>query len=711
MRAIRSSLLGLLCTALAGPAFGQAPSLGYLFPPAVERGQATSVQLGGFDLTQDMQVFVHDSSAELSLSGHLGQHLVPPRPYWEGPRIFASALPLPREFPARITLPKDHATGLVFWQLANANGATSTATFLVSEHQEITEERFRDSPMKITTLPIGISGRLSRLTERDIYHLQSDSDQKIVIDCWARRLGSDINLAIQVYDSEQELLVDEVDTEGRDLQISFAAQAASNYSIVVHEADFRGAAHFVYRLGLSSDTAMESPKDSFTLPKSGKAEHSYQVMANETYRIDARSQAIGSDLDLQLELVDSEGNSLAKNDDSTASTIDASLTYTASADTTIRAIVTGYSIGGENHRYKITIQKEPPGFSLATAQTYQAHLGGKITIPVTITSTGDFKEDVTLEVEKLPAGITMSGDAPVIKGGAGKANVILEVAADTATVAQTIRIIGRSAANAETGLAALTVVSKAPLSGNLASTDLATEQTESILIALTMPAPFELNLIDKNRQRVVSRGTTYPAPFILNRHEGYSGIVRLVMASKQSRHRMGITGPILEVANGQREVFYPCFMPEWLTTDRTTRMVVYAYGEVTDPQGNVRQIGKNADARITMIMEGALLKLNHTAEELTLQPGDSVEIPLNIFRSSKLQTTVTLDLEMPESLQDLISCEPVLLAADQQHHSLLVNTKADTRLSGTIPVTLRATTLQDGKWLVKSIVDVDLHFD
>jgi hypothetical protein len=140
-------------------------------------------------------------------------------------------------------------------------------------------------------------------------------------------------------------------------------------------------------------------------------------------------------------------------------------------------------------------------------------------------------------------------------------------------------------------------------------------------------------------------------------------------------------------------------------------MVVYAYGEVTDPQGNVRQIGKNADARITMIMEGALLKLNHTAEELTLQPGDSVEIPLNILRSSKLQTTVTLDLEMPESLQDLISCEPVLLAADQQHHSLLVNTKADTRLSGTIPVTLRATTLQDGKWLVKSIVDVDLHFD
>jgi len=109
-------------------------------------------------------------------------------------------------------------------------------------------------------------------------------------------------------------------------------------------------------------------------------------------------------------------------------------------------------------------------------------------------------------------------------------------------------------------------------------------------------------------------------------------------------------------------------------------------------------------------MEGALLKLGHTAEEITISPGDSVEIPLNILRSNKLQTNVTLDLELPDSLKDLIQCESVILAPNQQQHALLVTTKADPRLRGTIPVTLRATTLQDGKWLVKSIVDVDIHF-
>ncbi|MBH55819.1 MAG: hypothetical protein CMJ82_01380 [Planctomycetaceae bacterium] len=707
---LRITLACLVCFSCPTDLLAQAPTLGYVFPPAIQRGTTTEVQLGGFDLTPDMQVFVHSSPANLSLTGPLGKHLVPPRPYWEGPRIFSSALPLPREIPARLQLADDHPAGLVFWQMANANGATGTATFLVSEHQEVTEQRFRDMPMPIETLPIGISGRLSKLTEKDLYQLYSDVDQTITLDCWARRLGSDINVALQVYSSDEKQLIDEVDTEGRDLSCSFVAKAGETYTIVIHEADFRGAAHFVYRLGISSNNEAETSEGALQLPETGLASHSFQLQGGKSYRIDARSQALGSDLDLQLELLDSEGKSLAKNDDVNASTTDASLVYKAMEDSTIQAVVTGYSVGGTDHRYEISIKELTPGFTLSTTQAFKADLGGKLTIPVTIAAVAGFKEDVTLSAESLPAGVTMSGDAPVLKGGSGKVNLVLDVSPDAATTAQPIKIFGQSADNPETGIPAQRVPVLAPLSGNLASRDPSSEQTDALMVALTMPAPFELNLIDRNRQRVVSRGTTYPAPFILNRNDGYTGIVRLVMASRQSRHRMGITGPTLEVPAGQREVFYPCFMPEWLTTDRTTRMVVYAYGEVVDPKGNVRHIGKNADARITMIMEGALLKLGHSAEEITISPGDSVEIPLNILRSNKLQTNVTLDLELPDSLKDLIQCESVVLAPNQQQHALLVTTKPDPRLRGTIPVTLRATTLQDGKWLVKSIVDVDIHF-
>lgn len=710
MSRLRLALGCFIISLVSLQALAQAPTLGYLYPPAIERGKPTAVQLGGYDLTPDMQVFVHDSPAELKITGPLGAHLVPPRPYWEGPRIFAAALPLPREFPAQLSVPANHQTGLVRWQLANANGVTGTATFYVSDHPEITESRFRDNPMPIGDLPIGVSGQLSRLTEKDTYLFQSNSDQTVSIDCWARRLGSDINLAVQVYTEDNTQLVDEVDTEGRDLQLSFAAKAGATYRIVVHEADFRGAAHFVYRLGLSSDNQATTSEGTLVLPESAKAEHRFQLAADKSYRISARSQAIGSDLDLQLKLVNAEGKTVAQNDDASAETVDASVVYKAAADGPIIAVVSGYPNSGSDRRYEVILEEQRPSFRLSAPQTFKADLGTTLAIPVTIASVGGFNQDVTLSIEGLPAGVTMTGDAPVIKGGKGKANISLQIAADAATTAKVIRIHGSSAANAELGIPAFKIPVHGKTTGNLAVRDPSGEYTEALVLALTMPAPFELNLIDKNRQRVVSRGTTYPAPFILKRNDNYSGTVRLVMAAKQSRHRMGITGPIMEVGPDQREIFYPCFMPEWLTTDRTTRMVVYAYGEVADPKGNIRHIGKNADARITMIMEGALLKLGHSADQLEIQPGTSFEIPLTILRSPKLLTEVKLDLELPDNLSDLITCEPVLLSPSQDQQTLTIHTKSDVRLQGTIPVTLRATTLQDGKWLVKSIVDVDVHF-
>lgn len=704
------SLLALVACFVTSIAQAQAPTLGYLYPPAVQRGKTANVQLGGFDLTPDMQVFVHDSPAVLQITGNLGEHLVPPRPYWEGPRIFMGALPLPREFPATVQVPADHPTGLVRWQLANANGATGTATFFVSSHLELTESRFRDMPMPIQEIPAGISGRLSRLTEKDSYLVTSPSDTEITIDAFARRLGSDLNLAVQVFSNDGRQLVDEVDTEGRDLKIAFAAKAGETYKVIVHEADFRGAAHFVYRLAISTNAEASTSEGSLVLAASGSAEHQQQLIAGKHYRFEARSQAIGSNLDLQIELLDAEGNSLVKNDDANPATVDALIRFTPKEDMVVTGVVEGYSNGGLDRRYEWIASEEVPGFSLSVSQTLKADLGTKLTIPVTVAAVAGFKSDITLTAEGLPAGVTLPAEPAVIKAGQAKGNLVLDIAADTATTAAPIRIVGNSTANEGTGAPALTVVATGPTTGNLAVRDPAGEKTEAILLALTMPAPFELNLIDKNRQRVVSRGTTYPAPYILNRNEGYIGTVRFVMAAKQSRHRMGITGPIMEVPAGQREVFYPCFMPEWLTTDRTTRMVVYGYGEVTDPKGNVRHIGKNSDARITMIMEGALLKLNHSAEEITIQAGDSFSVPANILRSPKLQTDVRLDLELPEALQDLIHCEPVILSSSQHQHALAINTTADARLHGTIPVTIRATTYQDGKWLVKSIVDVNVHF-
>jgi hypothetical protein len=173
---------------------------------------------------------------------------------------------------------------------------------------------------------------------------------------------------------------------------------------------------------------------------------------------------------------------------------------------------------------------------------------------------------------------------------------------------------------------------------------------------------------------------------------------------------MGIWGPIVEVQAGTTDVSYPCFMPEWLATDRTSRMVVFGFGEVSDSQGRIRYVGVAADARITMILEGALLKVAPAESELESGPGKVLELPVKIVRSSKLQTTVTIDLELDDELAALFEYEPLTLDVNQAEGVLTVRCSNSPLLRGAIPITVRATTLQSENWPVKSIRDYEVFF-
>ena len=691
----------------------QAPSLGYVFPPAIERGKTTEVALGGYDLTPDLQFFVHNDRVKLETDGVPGFFIVPPRPYWEGPRIFSGALALPREIPATLSSPSDLPPGVIKWQAANANGGTAMACFFVSDITEVTEQRFRFESMELGNLPIGVSGRLARLTEKDSYTYTAQQSGPVTIDLWCRRLGTSINIAVQVEDGDGNELINEVDTEGRDITTSFQTTKGSTYSIHIHEADFRGAAQFVYRMALHAGIpASVAADDELTLTENQSSYTSQlQLEAGKQYRIRALSQAIGADLDLQLQLLDVEGKVLAENDDIAATTVDAQLLYTAQEGIAVTAKVTGFPVTGPTYdnRFKLISEEVTRGVKVSAPQTVVGVLGEKATINLTLAATGGFKEEISLAVSGLPEGVTVEGE-PKIAAGQAKGAITLNIDPGAKVQASLIQITGKSTGDTEKGLAPIDITVTAPQSGSLVVNNPDTDVTNDILFTIMMKPPFKLELIDKNRQRVVHRGTTYPAPFVLTRDDGYTGVVRLMMAAKQSRHRMGITAPILEVANGTTDILYPCFMPEWLTTDRTTRMVVYGYGEVTDPKGNIRHVGINSDARITMIMEGAHLKLSHQADEIEVTSGESFDIPVKILRSSVLQTPVDIDLEIDGPVTELIRSDPVTLSVDQSQATIHIHTTADSRLKGIIPVTIRAKTLQDGKWLVKSIIDVDIEF-
>ena len=186
-----------------------------------------------------------------------------------------------------------------------------------------------------------------------------------------------------------------------------------------------------------------------------------------------------------------------------------------------------------------------------------------------------------------------------------------------------------------------------------------------------------------------------------------------VTAIDSTGHRQGVDGPILPIPAGATEVLYPCYIPEWLETDRTTRMVVLGVGWQKDPLGNIREVTKQADARITMILEGALLQVAHELNELTVNTGETFEVPFAVSRSAKLPVPVKLQMITPVELRPFIRLEPesIDLSPNETQGKLRVITSKHPALVGRWPLTIKATALQDGRWLVVAQTELSVQFN
>ena len=444
------------------------------------------------------------------------------------------------------------------------------------------------------------------------------------------------------------------------------------------------------------------------MPISGVQEWKWVGTKGVPVSIQAESRAIGTSLDLQLTVKDSEGKQLRQVDDLKASS-DAGFVFSPPADGEFVCEVRDLS--GNSGRldavYRLSITPEPVDFGLIIPQKVSIEAAKEAKLNITAVRRGGHEAEITLDFIGLPAGITVVEDA-VIPAKKTKVVLTLKSAENAPVTASLVSIKGTSVV----GNVSEERTAEAPATGNLCPRDPAAETVSQIMVSTFLKPTFRLKLTDRNRQRAVHRGTTYPAPFVIERDDGFNGTIRLMMAARQGRHRQGITAPILTVPDGASRVLYPCFMPEWLETDRTTRMVVLAVGAQKDPAGNVRQVPAPADARVTMILEGALLKLSHAAPELTVKAGNSFEIPVRIDRASTLQEPVRIRLVADPHISDhLTLAEAAVLDSDQSTATLNIDTESTPALRGRWPVRLQATCLQEGRWTVLSETSVEVDFN
>ena len=266
-------LILALSACVAGSAVAQSvPTSGHAFPAGGAAGSTFTARLSGTDWTPDVRFVSHDSRVRIEPLGPPGPVLVPLPPYWLAPKSSLNDPGLPREVEARITLSADLPEGPVRWRAVNACGSKGSGLFMVGRGHEMIENESTTGPRKLDRLPVTVSGRLGRIEETDVYAFTASRTGAVVVELFARRLGSDFNGVLEARDSTGRVLAECADTSGRDAVLAFDAKAGEKYAISLRDVDYRGYHSFTYRLHFS-----EGPRVRACFPSAGRCGQSGNI--------------------------------------------------------------------------------------------------------------------------------------------------------------------------------------------------------------------------------------------------------------------------------------------------------------------------------------------------------------------------------------------------------------------------------------------------
>ncbi|HET6422778.1 MAG TPA: hypothetical protein VFG20_03790, partial [Planctomycetaceae bacterium] len=306
-------------------------------------------------------------------------------------------------------------------------------------------------------------------------------------------------------------------------------------------------------------------------------------------------------------------------------------------------------------------------------------LGTTGKLPIKIARAGGFKGEVQLSLKGLPTGMTPPASLVIPEG---KNEVTAEIAcdADAAAIAGLITVDATMVLNGARAIRAV----------------------KSLVMASTMTSRIKITPEGLDDVRKVRRGSTFLFPLLIERLEGFAGEITLEMTAKQQRHRQGLASEELVVAADTKRVDYPIFVPEWMETTKTSRMILNGRITQPDPKGNVRTLLQRMELRLGILPEGAMMKLAHAPGEYTASPGSELAIPLTVSRIAEFREPVVLELVVPESLAGQITAQAMTLGATESQGVLQIHFAETVAPMAEQSLVIRATAQQPGRGLVKS---------
>ncbi len=417
---------------------------------------------------------------------------------------------------------------------------------------------------------------------------------------------------------------------------------------------------------------------------------------DQMWRIAAQNRCDSAPLDLDLAIMGSDGKQVAASEDDNGST-DPAVSLVVPTDGTYRVMVSDRSgkSGSRAACYRLSIQSITAAGSLPGAADFtngglaatfpsqiSVPLGGQAKLAMKFVRDGGSRQPISLTFSGLPAGVTVPPDLNV-PADKDETTVDLNCGADAPAIASLATVTATTTLNERS----------------------VTRPMGVVLIATVMKPRCKITPDGLDDVRKVHRGSTFLAPLTIERLEGFQGEVVLEMTSKQQRHRQGLGGGELTVPPGVQRMEYPIFVPEWMETTKTSRMILNGVVQAPDPRGNIRTLVNKMELRIGILPEGALLKVGHTSTELTVIAGAEIQIPLTISRAPEFREKVVIELVPSDRQQGMISADPLLIAPESSAGELTVRFTAGAQDREQL-LSVRASGHGHGKWPVVSTTTI-----
>lgn len=399
---------------------------------------------------------------------------------------------------------------------------------------------------------------------------------------------------------------------------------------------------------------------------------SFTGKKGDAWLFDLRASRLGSELDSVLTLLDATGKTVATADDLANGQTDSLLNVTLPADGTFTLKVEERlsSRGGPKFTYRLrATHQADASLRLSTAlDAFTLLRGGEARVKVLAERPSGFADEVTLDIEGLPEGVTVAGN----KLGKGQNQVEVVLKADPAAKIATshLRIIGKwKVGEEERSVVALV---QRPTSE---------PESTGLLLRVGVPTPFKLKGLFETKY--APRGSTFTRRYHVERN-GFEGPLWVEIADRQARHLQGVTGPKISLAAGVSEFEYPFTLPPNMEIGRTSRTCLAVFGEVADADGAkhvVSHTSVDQNEQCIVLINPNRLNGETTLRSIRREPGREVRIPFRVARGNGLLGPVRAELLIPKSVGG-VACEAVDIPEGSSTGTLTLRFSAEAAAQG-----------------------------